>query len=812
MSEALPGGRREGMDTGERPEALKPRDVELEELRRQHRDLSVLYEGLRNRRSVRLALRLANLTRPIFSLRERLRKPKRKDAILQPGLEALGEAPTAGPDTEPYGATDAAEPMLTPSSVELLRLMPPVTIVIPVYNAFEELKKCIGALIRNTTTDAQILLINDASTDPRVSPFLEELKGSEGITVLSNHENLGFVQTVNRGFAEAAGDVVILNSDTEVTPRWLENLKAAAYSNPLVGTVTPLSDNAGAFSAPQPGVANAVPGGLPRDDLGRLVTRNSARRYPSGPTGNGFCMYLKRAFLETVGGFDAEHFPRGYGEENDLCMRGLKAGWQNVIDDATYVFHHRAASFGAEKQVLLETAQRQLEGLHPEYRTLVSEFLGSSELAQAQSHVRRAFEKAEELAGSRVRTRILYVLHSGVGGTPETNMDLMRGLSDAYECYVLVSDTRTLRLFALQGREYQELETSVLTRAIGPTDFHDKRYWEFVMHVLLAYGIELVHVRHLFKHTLDVTKAAQGLDIPVVMSFHDYYYVCPTIHLLDDQDRFCGGSCTPGQGICRIPELLHGGPHLKHSWVYVWRERVKEMFEEVDIIVTTSQAAKDLYMRVFPELSKGSFEIIEHGRDLARGSGHAKPPRPDEPIRIVIPGSMTVHKGIGFIRQLKDLDRTGRLEFHFMGHPVVDASDVGVQHGPYEREDLAERVLDVAPHFIGLFSIWAETYSHTLTEAWALGIPVIASDLGALGERIRANGGGWLIDVDDVVEAYETILTAAGDTAGYERAVGEAEATSIRSVGEMRDDYDALYRNALQRRQVFRYSSSFVSM
>ena len=50
------------------------------------------------------------------------------------------------------------------------------------------------------------------------------------------------------------------------------------------------------------------------------------------------------------------------------------------------------------------------------------------------------------------------------------------------------------------------------------------------------------------------------------------------------------------------------------------------------------------------------------------------------------------------------------------------------------------------PHLVGLLSIWPETFSHTLTEAWAAGIPVLASGLGALGERVRAHGGGWVLD------------------------------------------------------------------
>src|SRR3546814_16309874 len=50
------------------------------------------------------------------------------------------------------------------------------------------------------------------------------------------------------------------------------------------------------------------------------------------PTGNGFCMYIRRAMLEDVGLFDEQAFPVGYGEENDLCMRAIDAGWHHLVD------------------------------------------------------------------------------------------------------------------------------------------------------------------------------------------------------------------------------------------------------------------------------------------------------------------------------------------------------------------------------------------------------------------------------------------------------------------------------------------------
>jgi cellulose synthase/poly-beta-1,6-N-acetylglucosamine synthase-like glycosyltransferase len=135
----------------------------------------------------------------------------------------------------------------------------PVTIVVPVYNALDELRACFAALVRNTTVPARILFVDDASTDPGLAQTLLEWRQFAGVELLRNSENQGFSATVNRGLRASPGsDVVVLNSDTAVTPQWLQRLISTAYSDPLTATVTPVSDNAGAFSVPRIGESNPV--------------------------------------------------------------------------------------------------------------------------------------------------------------------------------------------------------------------------------------------------------------------------------------------------------------------------------------------------------------------------------------------------------------------------------------------------------------------------------------------------------------------------------------------------------------------------
>jgi GT2 family glycosyltransferase len=98
----------------------------------------------------------------------------------------------------------------------------------------------------------RLLLINDASPDVRIAPLLSQLALQHAhISVATNARNLGFIGTVNRGFSETAGDVVLLNSDAIVTRGWLAKMLVCAASDARIATITPFSNNAEICSYPQ---------------------------------------------------------------------------------------------------------------------------------------------------------------------------------------------------------------------------------------------------------------------------------------------------------------------------------------------------------------------------------------------------------------------------------------------------------------------------------------------------------------------------------------------------------------------------------
>ena len=687
-----------------------------------------------------------------------------------------------------------------------------VSIIIPVYNAPYELDICVSALVTNTTAPARLLIINDASPDPRVSTILKKWSHLNNIEIHENETNMGFTRTVNRGI-ELAGDddVIFLNSDTLVPPRWLEQLSFAAYAQDRIGTVTPLSNNAGAFSIPEANVSNYAPIDLDINAMGRMTAQNSFIFFPAAPTGNGFCMYVRRALLNKVGFLDQDRFPRGYGEENDLCMRGLQAGLKNIIDDRSYVYHKRSASFGDEKSDLYERGRQNLLKTYPEYPFLVRDFFSSKVMTDIRFLNRHALRAAID-HGNAPKPRVLYVIATQTGGTPQTNQDLMNALAGSYDTWVLRCDSTAIFLYKFSGDEYHLKRRHDLRAAVRPSSHRSVEYDKFISGALVEFAFELVHVRHIGWHGIGLLEACKNLEIPVIFSFHDFYTVCPTVKLLDENQNFCGGFCTSGEGPCKA-ELWPTQviPPLKHKFVHRWKEMMQSVLSHCDAYVTTADSARKVILDNFPALADGDFRVIPHGRNAETMSQLVECPSTASPIRVLVPGNISAAKGADLYSAISELAADGSIEIHILGDAgrVPAASNV-ILHGRYKREEFSEHVAKIRPHIGAVFSIWPETYCHTLTEMWMCGIPVAVFDIGAVGERVRAHGAGWLLDVKssasdlikffcDVKSDEEGFKTKLAATVAWQECYGNYYNTHFMALL-----YNELYADVMARRRTFK--------
>jgi GT2 family glycosyltransferase len=272
------------------------------------------------------------------------------------------------------------------------------SVVIPAFNAPQELDGCLESVAASTPAGTEVVVIDDASTDPATHEVLADWRrrAHGGWRFLANQRNLGFVATANRGMRETAGDVVLLNADTVVTEGWLVGLGRCLAADAAIATATPWTNNGEIASLPRFCAVNPPPAHCAAFAQAWAVAmaRVGSPSYPEIPTAVGFCMAIARHAIDRVGLFDEALFGRGYGEENDFSMRVRAAGMRNVLCDDVYVVHLGGRSFGPLGLKPDAGSMERLLSRHPAYFEQVRAFIAEDPLAARRQEILDALDRA----------------------------------------------------------------------------------------------------------------------------------------------------------------------------------------------------------------------------------------------------------------------------------------------------------------------------------------------------------------------------------------------------------------------------------
>ena len=272
------------------------------------------------------------------------------------------------------------------------------TVIVPIFNAPDELAVCLQSLQEKTPARARVILIDDASTDPRISQLLAECP--KRWTVVENEKNIGFVATANLGMTLAdTDDVVLLNADAEVTHGWLDLLEECMGSDHRIASVSPLTNHGEIASIPVFCQANPYPN-QPEAWAEACVRSGALSADPpiwcEVPTTIGFCMLIRREAIQEVGYFDEQAFGLGYGEENDWCQRAREARWRHVLCDRAFVAHCGGASFGPLGLAPGGEAMEVLRQRYPSYEHEVMQFIAEDPMAKRRQAIVEYYEKNQK--------------------------------------------------------------------------------------------------------------------------------------------------------------------------------------------------------------------------------------------------------------------------------------------------------------------------------------------------------------------------------------------------------------------------------
>lgn len=221
------------------------------------------------------------------------------------------------------------------------------SMIILTFNKLDVTKACIESIRKYTKSGTyEIIVVDNNSTDGTRA----WLKEQNDMKIILNEENLGFPAGCNLGIkvAEKENDILLLNNDTVLTPRWLDNLKIALYSSDDIGAVGPTSN----CVANQQSIE--FPYGEDIDAMIRFadgINISNPRKWESKLLLIGYCMLIKRsAFIDVGEELDELYSPGNY-EDCDLALRMIEKGYKLLICRDTFIHHIGSATFRDNPEV-----------------------------------------------------------------------------------------------------------------------------------------------------------------------------------------------------------------------------------------------------------------------------------------------------------------------------------------------------------------------------------------------------------------------------------------------------------------------------
>ncbi|MBK6395605.1 MAG: glycosyltransferase, partial [Betaproteobacteria bacterium] len=651
-----------------------------------------------------------------------------------------------------------------------------VDVVVPVYNAPDDVRRCVESVLAHTGPGYRLVLIDDASPDPGVARVFDGIARAAHphVELMRNERNLGFTGTANRGMGLSRRDVVLLNSDTIVTDGWLEALLRCAAST-VVGTITPWSNNAGS-SYPRFCVNNAWPAGADPAPLARAFARAAVPSYPDLPTGVGFCFFVRRAMLDAIGGFDTA-FGAGYGEENDLCMRAAAAGWRNVLADDALVLHTGGRSFEKQKDALVPKNTATLLARHPGYLSLVHDYVAADPLAPLRdattlaldaadsAEVLRAAPPGRQHGDARARAgrghaRTLPPRDRGRGGRPVAH----RGASRRRRY-------RRVRPRAPAGRAWGTTRRPVRDAGHRPRP----RAQRLRVSRQPAGGA---------RSTCRSASGATSTPVP-----DDHVPEAGRNVLRRKTDPATCSACLAAQ------------PSIAGVGIVAWREARRPFVERASFLIAPSRWSADTLARFYPS---ARMRVVPHGipEVTPRHAGtRLAVMLPDDGVpTVAVLGAVGPDKGARRIERLVELarERGSSVRFVLIGyldrqHSAWQSDDARFTvHGRYDPRDLPDLLAHYRVSLVLYPSAGPETFSYTLSEAWSAGRPVLVPPIGALPERVSPTGAGWVLDDAEwrderrMLDRIEALLASsrADDLARASRAAAAMPRISLRVDGD----------------------------
>ena len=263
-----------------------------------------------------------------------------------------------------------------------------------------------------------------------------------------------------------------------------------------------------------------------------------------------------------------------------------------------------------------------------------------------------------------------------------------------------------------------------------------------------------------------IVALAATVQAEIEVKIHDFHAICPSPHLLDYRQRYCGipkdlGACDH----CLLRNLSAVWSSTDVPAIANWRAMFRKLLDAATTISVFDPSSITLLQRAY-NLPRTRFSVVPH-------SDHyfsvAAPLRSDGPLHIGLLGTLTPAKGAEVVNDLaRYMDEVAPdVPITLVGQTVVPTHARITVMGSYEVDDLPGIIQRTGINVCLLSSIVPETFSYTLSEIIKMELPVVAFDIGAQGRRTAAYPKGLVVPADSkpkaILEALRQVSSAGAE-------------------------------------------------
>lgn len=601
------------------------------------------------------------------------------------------------------------------------------TVLLVLADSVEGFDATLRSLEANSVGSNRLVLAQDAE------PVREALDGYTGriqwvsLPPLSTER---YWAPVIAAFSPETTRTLFVASGARVPPDWDARLVAAAQASPQSAVLSPLlasHPQASAFNGPTASPSLSV------DDVDQWVNDYASDAFFPLPCLPRTCVLFQGEVWQTAAK-DADDTTlvshiKSHGD-------WLSATGQLYVDDS------RCPGAAAAQVALNGAVAQAYSERHPlaSLRHALSELDGRAE---------------KPVVSLSCRPVQLHIAHSWGGGLNRWIENYLAG--DESHHHLVLRSIGDRSAFGQQVAVYRGADMSVplrtysLVEPILSTVVSQSEYARLLDEIVDAFNVESLVISSLIGHSLDLLRTG----LPTTLVMHDFFPFCPALYATFDSP--CQ-SCDAG----RVQQCRQENPvntFFLHEPAAHWESIRRAYFSLLEqarpTIIAPSQSVFDRFTTLAPRLAPLDRHVVSHGlRDsLALHYVDNRPPDPvpGDKLRVLVLGRMSAEKGADLLHAVIP-DAADVAEFVLLG-----AGEGGERFSDlpgctviddYAMDELPRHVAAAAPDIALLLSLVPETFSFTLSELWALGVPVMATRLGAFGDRISDSHNGWLVEPD----------------------------------------------------------------